>query len=280
MQFRPAQDGNRRRLISRYASDLGNAVHRHKADVALRAASAEAEMAYRARAAFIANMSHELRTPLNAIIGFSDVLKTSEPGALSNDQTREFCQFINGSALELLKMINRLLELTKIQSGSITINSDEIDLCEITDACFSELAGTARQKGIQFSRSCDGEAGLAFADQAKTRQILLSVIDNAVKFSSPGGPVHVAISDVPHGHVQVVVADKGTGMSEQDIELALSKFGQIDSGLDRRHNGGGLGLPIAKALIELQDGSLTISSIKERGTEVTLTLPRTSSREN
>lgn len=279
MQFRPAQDGNRRRLISRYASDLGNAVHRHKADVALRAASAEAEMAYRARAAFIANMSHELRTPLNAIIGFSDVLKTSEPGALSNDQAREFSQFINASALELLKMINRLLELTKIQSGSITINSDEIDLCEIIDACLSELAGNARQKGVQFSKSGDGEVSLAFADQAKTKQILLSVIDNAVKFSNPGGLVHVGISDLPHGEVQVVVADKGTGMSEQDIELALSKFGQIDSGLDRRHNGGGLGLPIAKALIELQNGSLTISSVLEQGTEVTLTLPRTSSRE-
>ncbi len=262
--------------MSRYTDSLGNAVHRHRAEIALRASNVEAELANRARAAFIANMSHELRTPLNAIIGFSDVLKVHETDALPTEQVSEFCGYINDSAVDLLSMINRLLELTKIQSGAVSINPDVIDINEIIDVCFSELSAKAANSNITMKRNTEPGLNAVYADQSKSRQVLFNVIDNAVKFSEPNGSIDVTVSRVPSNRVRIVIKDVGIGMSESDIDLALSRFGQIDSGLNRRYDGNGLGLPIAKALIELQNGRLTVESQPNSGTSVTLLLPAVS----
>ena len=259
--------------MSGYTDSLGNAAHRHRAEVALRASNVEAELANRARAAFIANMSHELRTPLNAIIGFSDVLKAHENDSLSSDQVSEFCGYINDSAVDLLSMINRLLELTKLQSGAVSINPDTIDINEIIDVCFSELSAKAADANVSLTRNSEPGLNAVYADQSKTHQVLFNIIDNAVKFSENTGAIDVSVSAAPKNRVRIVVTDEGIGMSESDIELALSRFGQIDSGLDRRYDGSGLGLPIAKALIELQNGRLTIESHPGSGTAVTLLLP-------
>ncbi len=273
MSYRAARGSGRNTLISRYTNSLGNAVHRHRAEIALRASNVEAELANRARAAFIANMSHELRTPLNAIIGFSDVLKVHEADTLTTEQVSEFCGYINDSAVDLLSMINRLLELTKLQSGAVSINPDTIDINEIIDVCFSELSIKAADANISLSRNTERGLNSVYADQSKTRQVLFNIIDNAVKFSEKNGTIDVSVSKAPNDRVRIIVKDEGIGMSEPDIELALSRFGQIDSGLDRRYDGSGLGLPIAKALIELQDGRLTIESSPNAGTSVALLMP-------
>jgi signal transduction histidine kinase len=273
LQYRGARRGNRRSLISQYANSLGHAITRHRAEVALRAANVESEMASRARAAFVANMSHELRTPLNAIIGFSDVLRDSDNETLERGQVVEFTNYIHASAVSLLDMINRLLELTKIHSGSITLNPEEVDLAEIVAACVAHLGERAAAARVEVASLMDDRAGLAYVDPTRTRQIFFNLIDNAIKFSREGGRVTVSVERGPSGRIVVTIADEGIGMSEGDIETVLSRFGQVESGLDRRYDGTGAGLPIARALTELQGGVLTISSRPHQGTEVRVVLP-------
>jgi signal transduction histidine kinase len=273
LQYRGARRGSRRTLISQYANSLGHAITRHRADVALRAANVEGEMASRARAAFVANMSHELRTPLNAIIGFSDVLRDSDNEILERGQVVEFTSYIHASAVSLLDMINRLLELTKIHSGSISLHPEEADLSEIVAACVAHLGERAAAAGVEVASHMDDRAGLAYVDPTRTRQIFLNLIDNAIKFSREGGRVTVSVERAPSARIVVTIADEGIGMSEDDIETVLRRFGQVDSGLDRRYDGTGAGLPIARALTELQGGVLTISSQPHRGTDVRVLLP-------
>jgi len=273
LQYRGARRGGRRSLISQYANSLGHAITRHRADVALRAANVEGEMASRARAAFVANMSHELRTPLNAIIGFSDVLRDSENETLERGQVVEFTSYIHASAVSLLDMINRLLELTKIHSGSITLNPEEVDLSEILAVCVAHLGERAAAAGVEVASHKDDRAGLAYADPTRTRQIFLNLIDNAIKFSREGGRVTVTVEKAPSSRIAVTIADEGIGMSKDDIDTVLSRFEQIESGRDRRYDGTGTGLPIARALTELQGGVLTISSRPHQGTDVRVVLP-------
>jgi signal transduction histidine kinase len=273
LQYRGARHGSRRTLISQYANSLGHAITRHRADVALRAANVEGEMASRARAAFVANMSHELRTPLNAIIGFSDVLRDSDNETLERGQVVEFTNYIHASAVSLLDMINRLLELTKIHSGSISLNPEEADLSEIVAACVAHLGERAAAARVEVDCHKDHRAGLAYVDPTRTRQIFLNLIDNAIKFSEDGGKVTIYVEQAPSARIVVTISDKGIGMSEEDIATVLSRFGQLEFGLDRRYDGTGTGLPIARALTELQGGVLTISSRPRHGTDVRVLLP-------
>lgn len=272
-RYRGARQKNRRTLISQYANSLGHAITRHRAEVALRAANVEGEMASRARAAFVANMSHELRTPLNAIIGFSDVLRDTDDEKLDHGQVVEFTNYIHSSAVNLLDMINRLLELTKIHSGSITLHPEAVDMSEIVGACIAHLGERAKAAKVEVVCHTDDRAGLAYVDPSRTRQIFLNLIDNAVKFSEQDGKVTIYVERAPSARVLVTISDKGIGMSEDDIETVLSRFGQVDSGLDRRYDGTGTGLPIARALTELQGGVLTISSQPHQGTDVRVLLP-------
>jgi signal transduction histidine kinase len=218
-------------------------------------------------------MSHELRTPLNAIIGFSDVLRDSDNETLERGQVVEFTNYIHASAVSLLDMINRLLELTKIHSGSITLNPEEVDLSEIVAACIAHLGERAAAAGVEVASHKDDRAGLAYVDPTRSRQIFLNLIDNAIKFSREGGKVTVSVESAPSARIVVTIADEGIGMSEDDIDTVLSRFEQVESGRDRRYDGTGTGLPIARALTELQGGVLTISSRPHQGTDVRVVLP-------
>ncbi len=270
---RRGQETGRRSLMTQYADTLGNAVIRHRADLALKAANVEADLASRARAAFIANMSHELRTPLNAIIGFSDVLRGSGGDFQSELKVPEYSELIHTSAIELLEMINRLLELTKIQSGSVKIDYDTVDIAELAQICAGEFKERAAQSGIQIECELLDDSCLAWADQSKVLEILRCLVDNAIKFSGDGEIIQISVKQAASDRVAVTVADQGIGMSAEELELATSRFGQVDSGLNRRHDGAGLGLPIAKSLTEIQGGVLSITSQTGEGTEVTVTIP-------
>lgn len=263
----------RKSLMTQYADGLGNAVIRHRAELALKSANVEAEMSSRARAAFIANMSHELRTPLNAIIGFSDVLRSSSSQYQTELKVPEYSGYIHSSAISLLDMINRLLELTKIHSGSVTVNYEAIDIAELVGLCLSEFQPRAADARISLVGDIPDAAGMIHADQSKMLQILRCLIDNAIKFSNEDGTVSVSITPEASGRISIIVSDSGLGMTEDEIELATSRFSQIDSGLNRKHEGTGLGLPIAKSLCEIQGGVLTISSEVGTGTKVIVTMP-------
>ena len=263
----------RKSLMTQYADGLGNAVMRHRAELALKTANVEAEMSSRARAAFIANMSHELRTPLNAIIGFSDVMRGPPDEYQAQMKVQEYSEYIHTSAVSLLDMINRLLELTKIHSGSVTVNYEAIDIGELVQLCAGEFKPRAEEAGIHLESDVPATSGLIHADQAKMQQVLRCLIDNGIKFSDEGGRVAVSVTPAVSGRISVIVSDTGCGMTEDDIELATSRFSQIDSGLNRKHEGTGLGLPIAKSLCEIQGGVLAISSEVGSGTKVVVTMP-------
>jgi signal transduction histidine kinase len=231
----------------------------------------KAESASRAKSEFLANMSHELRTPLNAIIGFAEIIKRRTFGPAS-ERYPEYAGDIYNSGTHLLALINDILNLSKLEAGKFQLQERDVDLAAMVDACMRLVEEPARQWGIRLSVSLDPEALFIRADERRLRQILINLLSNAVKFTSEGGNVRVT-SVRRNGGLAISVSDNGIGMAPEDIPKALTPFGQIESKVRRKQEGTGLGLALAKQLVELHGGILTIDSTINVGTTVTLLLP-------
>jgi len=230
-----------------------------------------AEAANRTKSDFLANMSHELRTPLNAIIGFSEVIQKAIMGPLS-ERYREYGADIFNSGTHLLGLINDILDLSKLEAGQFELHEEEIDLGEAIEASMRLLEPQAEKSKIQLLKAIDQSLALIRADDRRIRQVLINLLSNAVKFTPEGGKVRVS-SFRTDGGLAIAVNDTGIGMTSEEIPKALEKFGQIDSKISRQYAGTGLGLPLAKRLIELHGGTLTIKSEVNVGTTVTIVLP-------
>ena len=235
-------------------------------------AKERAEAASRAKSEFLANMSHELRTPLNAIIGFAEIIKTSMFGP-SKERYSEYAGDILNSGNHLLALINDILNLSKLEAGKFQLQEDNVDLAATVDACLDLLETQAREGGVGLSVALDPEALLIRADERRLRQVLINLLSNAVKFTAEGGIVRVT-SARRGGGLAISVCDTGSGIASEDIPKVLAPFGQVESKIRRKQEGTGLGLPLARQLVELHGGNLTIESKINVGTTVTILLPR------
>jgi two-component system cell cycle sensor histidine kinase PleC len=240
----------------------------------LRAAKEAAEIANLAKSQFLANISHELRTPLSAILGFSEMIKNEVFGRNTVDRYTEYAGDIYASGQHLLNIINDILDLARVDAGKFELRDETgLEIRHLVEACVSLTWDRAGAGGIQLSTKIEDDLPRLVADPTRLKQIMLNLISNAIKFTDPGGSVVVAVWQPSEGGIAIEVCDTGWGMSQDEIDIALEPFGQIDTVHSRTHPGTGLGLPLARRMAELHGGSLHVTSKKGRGTTVTVTLP-------
>jgi len=272
--FLPRNKGNEsNRLLFDYVSNLGSMVVRHDSTIAHKAARVQAELANSESLSFIATMNHELRTPLNAILGFSEILADAKEKKPSRELVAEYATYINDSADHLLAIVNGILEISKIQSGKLSLFMETVAPKEIVNTCITMLSGVAQEAGIYIECNLDDELPDIRADPVKLRQIVLNILGNAIKFTPENGNISVLCQAHGEDHIRIHIRDSGVGMPVDMIHIALEPFRQVETGLNRKFEGTGLGLPIAIALCEAHGGSLDVESAVDKGTEVTITLP-------
>jgi signal transduction histidine kinase len=231
-----------------------------------------AEAANRTKSEFLANMSHELRTPLNAIIGFSEVIKTASFGPL-HDRYRDYANDIFNSGSHLLKLINELLDLTKLEAKQFELQEEEVELSGLIASAVHLMEPQAETAKVRLTSYVEQGLPVIRADERRLRQILFNLLSNAVKFTPEGGRVQVTARSTEQGML-VTVKDNGVGMSPEQLPKAMEPFRQIDSKISRKYEGTGLGLPLTKHLVELHGGTLSLESALSIGTTVTFTIPR------
>ena len=274
-------------LLQRYGDCLGSLVGHNRTEQALRAAKREAEesaevarlamlsaeAANSAKAAFLANMSHELRTPLNAIIGFSEIMMDDFAGSPEEGRHHGYAQNVHDSGQHLLELVKNILDVTRIDTGQLDLQEDVVDLAACIRGALRMTGVTAEEAGLTLRKSLPPSLPRIRCDPTKMRQILTNLLSNAFKFTPRGGSVDIEAELAEDGDVVIRVRDTGIGIANKDLATAFSPFGQVDSGLTRKFQGSGLGLPISKALIEMHGGSLTLDSEPGVGTTMTVRLP-------
>ncbi|MEE8272258.1 MAG: ATP-binding protein [Alphaproteobacteria bacterium] len=239
----------------------------------LRQAKKEAEAASAAKTTFLTNMSHELRTPLNAIIGFSEMIASETFGAIEQPKYKEYANDVLRSSQHLLEIINDILDVAKNEAGKLRMNLETVVVADVIDDSVHIVRDWCERAGLRLEADLPDRAITVTGDRARLRQVLLNILSNAIKFTESGGTITVT-ARFGDGRVSITIRDTGIGMRTQDVPTALAMFGQIDSTLARKYEGTGLGVPLAKAIVEKHhDGTLTIDSALGRGTEVTIALP-------
>jgi signal transduction histidine kinase len=237
----------------------------------LDAARREAERVSAQKSQFLAKVSHEIRTPLNAILGFAEVMLEERFGPLGNERYRSYLKDIHASGTLVMSLVNDILDLSKIEAGKADLAFAAVDANRIITECVSIMEPQAAREGIALQLDLSPDLPLVLADERSLRQIALNLLSNAVKFNEPGGEVIVATAINEAGHVVLRIKDTGVGMSEDEIEVAMEPFRQLETA--RTRSGTGLGLPLTKALVEANRAFFSIKSKKHEGTLVEVAFP-------
>jgi signal transduction histidine kinase/response regulator of citrate/malate metabolism len=244
------------------------------------------DAANRAKSEFLANMSHELRTPLTGILGFSSLLLKQIFGPLTNKQ-QQYIENITACGEHLLALINDLLDLSKVEAGKENLTLEAIDVQEVCEACVSSVQAQAEKQGLQLLLEIAPEISTCIADHRRLKQILFNLLSNAVKFTEVG-TVRLIVEKEQDSRVKdkaetllgshpssflFHVSDTGIGISQSNLALLFQPFQQLDGGLNRKYQGTGLGLILARKLAHLHGGDVTVTSELGRGSCFTLRLP-------
>ena len=280
-----AQRGKPEGFLENYCSRLGTLLEARYTGLALLAAKQEADAAAKhandamleakaadlAKTRFLANMAHELRTPLNAIIGFSEIIKLDALQA--KDRYPQYAEYIHDAGILLLNIINGLLDLARIQAGRVDLDEQIVVVGQLIQSAVRTIAPIAEKKSINVDCELAQASMQICVDQTKFSQIILNVLSNGVKFTEPEGRIMIGSGVDDRGNLVISIKDTGIGISAEHLERVLSPFEQVADHLTKENEGTGLGLPIARALIELHGGDLTLSSDVGIGTTVALRLP-------
>jgi signal transduction histidine kinase len=280
-----AYRGKPEAFLENYCSRLGTLLEARYTGLALLAAKQEADDAAKhaneamleakaadlAKTRFLANMAHELRTPLNAIIGFSEIIKLD--AIQSKDRYPQYAEYIHDAGILLLNIINGLLDLARIQAGRVDLDEQIVAVGELIQSAVRTITPIAEKKSIYVDCDLAEASMLICVDQTKFRQIILNLLSNGVKFTEPKGRILIGSGVDGQGDLVISIKDTGVGIPPEHLERVLSPFEQVADHLTKENEGTGLGLPIARALIELHGGNLTLNSDLGIGTTVALRLP-------
>jgi len=232
-----------------------------------------AEAANVAKSRFLAQMSHELRTPLNAILGFSEVMKSEIFGAHAVALYREYSADIHNSGVHLLNLINEILDLSRIEAGRYELNEEAVLLVNVVADCHHLLKLRASSRRLTIHEVFEHGMPKIWGDERAIRQIVLNLLSNSIKFTPQGGDIWLKVGWTASGGQYLSVKDTGSGIPENEIPNVLASFGQGSNSIKSAEQGAGLGLPIAKSLIDLHGGTFTLKSKLRIGTEVIVTFP-------
>ncbi len=236
-------------------------------------AGRRAEEANRAKSTFLAMMSHELRTPLNAILGFSELGPVIDRATPPSDRIKEYFGLIHQSGTHLLRLINDILDLSKIEAGKMELDRENIDLDDAIKGALRVIAQQATERSQTLAVAIADPQPRLYADERAVRQILFNLLSNAVRFTPERGTVRVEATAAEGGGANLIVADTGVGIPPDEIARLKIPFEQLNNSYTRSHGGTGLGLPLVDALVRLHGGSLDIESEVGVGTRVTAHFP-------
>lgn len=271
-----------RSLLDAYCSHLGVLLEHRYTERALSIAKERAEgaallaedamrqaqAADRAKSQFLATTTHELRTPLNAILGFSEILL----GAPASGEVPAYAKYIHKSGTQLLGAFNDVLDLARIEAGKLQLDEQDVALAEVLDAAIGRLRKAADEKSVTIVRRMAVD-WLMHLDPTRMTQVFHKLLSNAIKFTPNGGSIEIDAERTPNGDLLIQLGDTGTGIPSDSVDRVLQPFGQIEDHLVRENAGLGLGLPIARALVRMHSGDLTLASQVGVGTTVKIRLP-------
>jgi signal transduction histidine kinase len=259
-----------------YTYTFRDITNRKRAQADLISAKESAESANRAKTEFLANMSHELRTPLNAVIGFSELMKDESFGPMENEDYLEYSGVIHDSGNHLLSVINDILDISRIETGSFELNEEPFDFADALGASVRIAQGWQQKQPRRLSVEMPEDLPWLVGDQRLVRQVALNLLSNSYKFTEDDtGTVSLRGFTRDDGALVIEVSDNGIGIPEEAIPRLTEAFYQVDGTLARNHDGTGLGLSLVKTFVDAHDGELEISSVVGTGTKIQVAFPKT-----